>query len=390
MFGRAFFLGMATVMAIFLGSLVSAAEDTRADEIPLGRFEGASNEYVEGYLQALLDMHYYEFRVEVKYSDGKASLYHLPNNRFLEASIISFVDDFPEVKEVQVMDTTAVAADGDAKVVEDIKAKDTSSQHIDGIWFPQSTRLFPTMVANPQRVAYALSWRFDDDVVGKNAAFVSLGDHFPIFRWLGVGPVQGDLQVGIEGCAWAYFDMKGDVNLFNTDYYVGIPLSYSFDNWAFRLRYYHTSSHLGDEYMVLHPTVTRLNPSMEAVDLFAAYDITNDLRVYGGVGAVVRSDNTYKLKRWYFEGGGDWRFFDSKNMYHLLYFQPYVAMYLRSWQDNSWRLDANFALGCEISKLQNVGRCVRLYAEYHTGPCFIGQFSRDRSSYWSANLSYGF
>ena len=53
--------------------------------------------------------------------------------------------------------------------------------------------------------------------------------------------------------------------LINTDYLVAIPLSYAIDNWAVRLRVYHISTHLGDEYMNNHQDVIRLNPSFETL-----------------------------------------------------------------------------------------------------------------------------
>ena len=38
---------------------------TRADSLPVENFEDATDPYLEGYIQALVDMHYFEYRVVV-------------------------------------------------------------------------------------------------------------------------------------------------------------------------------------------------------------------------------------------------------------------------------------------------------------------------------------
>src|SRR5437899_8080369 len=42
--------------------------------------ENNTDHYLEGYIQALLDMHYYEHQVIVLVDQGVVYLYHLPNN----------------------------------------------------------------------------------------------------------------------------------------------------------------------------------------------------------------------------------------------------------------------------------------------------------------------
>ncbi len=385
MFARLFLLALCC-----LTLSIHAEEDSgRADAIPEESMLNKNTQYIEGYLQALIDMHYHEYNVRAKINGSIAILTNLPSNKRLAKSIKGFVGEFPGITAVQVVAQAApdTVFDGENVLV----SKNPEEGHrVDGIWFPQSNVLFPQLIADPKRVGYSMSWRFRDDIIGKNTAFVSLGDHFPIFRWRNVWPMNGDMQIGISGCAWAYFDMAADPALVNTDYFVGIPLTYSFDDWAFRLRLSHTSAHLGDEYIISHPTVTRLNPSMEAVDIVASYFLTPAIRTYAGMGYIFRKDSSFKVKPFYAEAGAELRLFGNKDAFNRLYIQPFLAMHFRLWQDHDYEIDSNYTLGVELSKLRDIGRKVRLYAEYHKGQSFLGQFSRQKTSYWALNFSYGF
>jgi hypothetical protein len=50
-------------------------------------------------------------------------------------------------------------------------------------------------------------------------------------------------------------------DLINTDYVVGIPLSWRSSLFSTRVRLYHQSTHLGDEFVPHNPGVNRVNYS---------------------------------------------------------------------------------------------------------------------------------
>jgi hypothetical protein len=379
---RLLFFIIYCVCGTFLFSEIANDPSGRAEQLPRERFKGEGDHYREGYLQALVDIHYYEFGIKVRVDKETVYLSNLPNKHLLSQSIISFVGDFPGIKHVDISEK------GEG-VVTDVKYP-FSSEQVTGLWFPQSNLLFPALVADPLHISYSGSLRFNDEVLSNTAAFISFGDRFPIYRWLNVGPFYGDMEIGIEGAAWAYFNMSNEGDLINTDYYAGIPLTYAFDNWAFRLRMYHVSAHLGDEYIITHPDVTRLNYSFEALDFFALYDFSRSLRGYGGIGWVVRSDKEDPVDPLYVEGGAEVRLFGTRDFLKSLYLQPFYAMHFRFWQDHDWQRDMNFSLGVELSKLKNVGRKMRIYAVYHDGQSYVGQFSKEETKYWGLGFGYGF
>src|SRR2546425_1473844 len=73
-------------------------------------------------------------------------------------------------------------------------------------------------------------------------------------------------------------------DLINTDYLVGLPLTYRHGSWATRFRLYHQSSHLGDEYL-LHTNAQRVDLTFEAAELLVSKEIAQ-WRGYGGGGGL--------------------------------------------------------------------------------------------------------
>jgi hypothetical protein len=352
-------------------------------------FENATDSYLEGYIQALLDVHYYEFGIIVFVKDGEVILYNLPNNALFKNSIVTFVKNLPEV---------SVVKEGDHMSRKQAEKKEDHiiRKQVCGIWFPQSTLLYQPMIADPKETIYSAQFRYDDQVIGKYTIAVCFGDYFPLFRWRNILPWKGDLQIDIQAGMWADFKMGSYNNpnheisqLVTTDYLIGIPLSYAVDRWTFRLRAYHISSHLGDEFMFLRPGYPRKNPSMEAIDLFTNYQATEGIRVYFGPGWIFHSDDTYYLNPLYLEYGAEFRAFGTSNYYHRLYGTPYLAIFMRNWQAVHWQFDGTYQLGYEWSKLQGVGRKLRAFLQYHHG-YNEGQFFKDKSAYFSIGFSYGF
>ncbi len=361
---------------------------SRRDSIP-EEVQTASDPYFEGYIQALVDMHYAEYRVVVIVKNHKVWLANMPNNKMLSNSIVSFVRDVPGVEEVHVLN-------GVPPEDEELREKYVERPRISGIWFPQMTELFLPLIADPRNATYSIGWRSGDRVIGKKTIGISLGDDFPIYRWLDVF-WSGDIQIGIDAGIWSVFNMDPDPNtakgwgeLVNTDFYVGIPLTFATGPWSFRLRGYHISSHLGDEYMIDHPNVVRLNPSIEAMDFFVSYQATEAIRVYVGPGAVIHSDHTFPWKPFYIEYGTEARFLGSKFLKQRLYGTCFIALLWRNEQELHFDFDGTYRAGYEWSKLQGIGRKFRLYIGYHHGFSLEGQFQKMRTHYFEYNMNYGF
>jgi len=344
------------------------------------------DQYLQGYLQALVDFYYYESGVGVRVKDGHVYLSTLPCNALLADSIMTLVGDHPCVKSVQKVDHCPEGCCCSACCC--------SPSCPDCIWFPQNTVLFAPLVADPRQVSYSIAYRFHDQGTSDRVFGISFGDLFPLVRWRRVGPWGGDLQLDIEAGCFAIFEAdEHSTPLLNNDYYLSFPLTYAVKKWSFRLRGWHLSSHLGDEYMENHPEVERLNVSREGIDFFASYQMTCAIRLYGGIGWVIHEDKDFERERGYLEYGTELRLIGASSCYCGLYGTPFLAMHFRHWKDpidKKYDNNRTYALGYEWSKLSGVGRKARIFLEYHEGFSLEGQFSRIETEYVSIRLSYGF
>lgn len=365
---------------------------SRVEAIPDTKMEDNTDHYLEGYIQALVDMHYYEHQVVVLVDEHIVYLYNLPNNALLANSIISFVGDLPCVSEVKVKcELTKEECERRKGYVE--------MPRTSGVWFPQSTVLFQPLVADPRQVMYSVAYRAGDEIVGKKAICIALGDNFPVYRWNNVFPWCGDLQVGIEAGIWAPFNFD-DVprvggtccELFNTDYLLGFPFDYAVDRWAFRLRLYHISSHLGDEFLVNHPDflALRVNPSFEALEFFSSCQVTRYLRLYAGPGVILHSDRSFPMDTFYVEYGAELRAFPTRFCFQQLYGTFFLAVDVQNWQVRNWGFDWTVKGGYEISKLAGIGRKIRFFASYHDGFSYEGQFFLEKTNYGEFGFTWGF
>ena len=145
----------------------------------------------------------------------------------------------------------------------------------------------------------------------KNVIDVSFGDSLPLYRWLNVGPWGGSLQIDIDGAVWVTFGpLEPSSPLLNADYFGGVPITYACGDWSYRLRAYHISCHIGDEFLLDHPDFDRRNASAEFVDFFASCDWTDQIRFYAGLGYVIAQDKEFLEKRLWAEAGTEVRFRD--------------------------------------------------------------------------------
>ena len=277
---------------------------------------------------------------------------------------------------------------------EKIRNEQRYTYNLTGVWFPETTVVFEPLIANPRSPYYSLSYRWGDEVIANNQIAFSLGDYFPIYRFFNV--FGGDLQIDIGACMWANFNLDPPAHpngewaeLVTTDYILSIPISYGRGNFSFRLQIYHISSHLGDEYMVNQKDVERVNPSFEAIDLFASYQFKDSLRLYVGPGLVIGSDPGFPMKVFYVEYGLEFRPFVNKFNHPRLYGAPFFALDCQNWEVNDYVPSVTMQLGYEWSKLERAGRNFRVFFEYHNGYS-EGQFFDQRTDYWAIRGAWGF
>lgn len=279
--------------------------------------------------------------------------------------------------------------------------------------------LYQTMLADPRKIQYSTGIRFKDTtwsayefksngertgIVGAdhlNWVF-SIGDRIGLYLFdFGLGHA---FQIEIEAGVWAVFSMLESGNatgsitqMLNADYRVGIPLTYSWNDFSMKLTFFHESSHLGDEFMkygILSNVFTaaqRLNPSTEVLELYFSYFLIREIRFYTGIGIHLRVDPSYSVKPIYIDYGLEFRPFDKWTIGSQAMLQLFIGAHLRTIQDTAWDPDITAVLGFEIIPTgDDTRRRIRLFGEYHYGYSVEGQFTRNRTDYFNIMLAFGF
>jgi len=262
-----------------------------------------------------------------------------------------------------------------------------------GIWLPDDAPLFRPFLADPHQITSSAGFRFNDSTFDKTLIDVSYCTEVALYRWENVGITNSFLEIGAEGALWAVFSpFKFSSPLLNADYFIGFPITYAFDNWSFRLRGYHISSHIGDEFLLNHPGFDRRNPSAEYVDFSVSCVIVEDIRLYGVLGYVIHQDESFVGGRVFAEAGAEVRFNGLKFVDPLnnLYGMPFYGMHFRERSEYKHHVDSTYVLGYEWGKTCGIRRCLRTYLEYHDGYSLEGQFSHRATNYLSLRMSYGF
>jgi hypothetical protein len=147
--------------------------------------------------------------------------------------------------------------------------------------FPMGN-LFQPLIADPKQPQFFASLnRFQSSGVRYTMASVGFGETFGMYRFFGSREGDG-LQLSVEGALFAQFNMDTpSYDLINADYTIGIPVTYRHGDNSLRVRIYHQSSHLGDEFLQSVNPPERVNLNYEAIELIYSRE-WHECRVYGG------------------------------------------------------------------------------------------------------------
>ena len=345
--------------------------------------------YLEGYVQYLVDTYYCEGCIGVVVRNHCVYLSPPSNNYNLIERLILDIRQIPGVRGVHV----TCNPPEECRKITQLKTVNKECRTQCGTWLPQCTDvIWQPLLADPRQPMYSGAYRCGDRVIGQSVAAVSFGDDFPIYRWCDIMQWHGDMQISLEACVFAVFNMDtSSHNLVNADYYVALPLTYATGRWSYRLRLYHISSHLGDEFLVSHPLVVRTNPSIEVLDIFTSYQLNDQIRLYAGVGDMFISDASFRQNPLYLAYGFEIKFDWLKDCYRKLQWTPFMAVYIQNREEHRWIFEQNYVLGIEVGPLVS-GRCnrARLSIEWYDGYSQEGQLSLFRTSYGQIKFAYGF
>jgi len=342
----------------------------------------ARESFLKGVIEGGIQGNFYDYHVEAHVDKhNNVILDYLPTNERVASSILQFARHVPGVNSARRGKPSITAV-----------ASPVQPHAPGGVWFPTNTVLFQPLLANPKEPTLSAAYRWGDDVLAAQDAAVAIGGIFPIYRAFDVFYWHGDLQIDISACVFAIFNMRPDAlshDLIDADYFVSIPITYAFGKWAYRLRLYHISTHIGDEFLVYHPGFDRLNPSFEVLDFISSYQFKKSIRVYWGEGFILQSDNSYPLKHWMLEYGFEW---DMPFWCYYgggVYGSPFLTGDLQMWEAVSYRPSFTVQCGYSWSTLESCAEKVRMFLEYHNGRS-DGQFFKDHTHYIAFRLAWGY
>jgi hypothetical protein len=209
---------------------------------------------------------------------------------------------------------------------------------------------------------------------------IGIGDAVGIVRWGGPRPGDG-LQIGLSGSIFAQFDLETDsFDLINADYIIAVPVTFRRGGFSSRLRVYHQSSHLGDEFL-LRNQPERVNLAFESIELILS-------QAFGPVRGYVGAERLFNR---------DPAELESSVAHAGLEIRPVAgrsaglvaALDMKATEEQDWKPAWSGRAGLEIGWARDPGhppRMLRLLGEVYDGPSPYGQFYREQLRYWGIGL----
>jgi hypothetical protein len=269
--------------------------------------------------------------------------------------------------------------DGKPQDVLDCRYQQLDGEELDSEWFPADD-LFRPLLADPKQPQFFALWQSTqsrNERTNANIGSVGIGENFGFYtRRQGCNGWQISLLTGI----FAQFNLDtSNSELINIDFNVGVPLTWRHGNWSARLRFYHQSSHIGDEFLGANPGFQNIGLQYEEVDMIVSYDFLRWLRLYGG-GAVLVNRQPSTIDRW----TGQWGFeartprpLARSYVFGLLSNPLLVSAVLtadfKSVEQQQWHINTNLLMGFDMSRVGSFKR-LRILFDYYHGYNPYGQF----------------
>jgi hypothetical protein len=254
--------------------------------------------------------------------------------------------------------------------------------------------VFCPLLADPKGQRSFVSYLIEtnDDEKDAQVGSVGISDVFGLLRVGGSRPGDG-FQISIAGSVFAQFDLDiSSYDLINADYIIGLPITIRRGVFSTRLRVFHQSSHLGDEFLLRedNPDFVRENISYEAAEMLLSLD-GGPLRVYGGGEYLLRREPA-DLERYVAHGGIELRPARRLVRFGSLAGVRFVAAGdLKASEQQDWKPAISVRTGFEFDRPRDSdppGRRWGLLFEAYDGPSPYGQFFRRDVRYFGAGIHF--
>lgn len=366
-------VGLTVVVIALLGVSLAPAADAPSDA------------YITGYAAALLEREFQAGTASLRVQRGVITLSASDLRQADPAKVKAALAGIRGVVAVDIREGAAPTAPPvalgsratepggkQAQIVEDLSIGILPGGH-----------LFKPLIADPRWPHFGAAYHYylgDPQLGGVGA--VSFGETFTLYREkLGGGWWETGLQAGV----FALFDLEAESkDLINADYLAAVFAGYRYDQFSAIGRFFHQSSHLGDEFLLRNRTQNRINLSFEAVDLRLSYQLLGDvLRLYGG-GGYLFDQEPEDLKPGFLQWGVEFR-----SAWRTTAFRPIAAADIQNREENNWHTDFSLRVGVEFEGWL-ASRSLQILLEYFRGHSPNGQFYRNKIDYIGLGAHFNF
>lgn len=194
---------------------------------------------------------------------------------------------------------------------------------------------------------------------------VALGTTLPVVQFAGSTP-QGGLLIGIEAVVFARFGLQVlERELIATDWGFAVPFIWRRNAHWFRVRYHHTSNHMGDEYSRRFED-PGVNFSRDAIDALARLQLLPWLATHAGI-EWAYNVHPEASGRWLARGGAELMRTQDEG------WLPYASIDIQTDEDTEWEPMVTVQVGVWLPKV-GARRRLRFAAEVLEGPSPVAQF----------------
>jgi hypothetical protein len=352
--------------------------------------------YISGYAAALLDSDSRLRGTAVSVHDGMVIVERADLGTEERRRAMAILGKIPNVKQVifaapeAPARAPAIAAAASpaapAQPIAQPAAAQPASSTGEGLILIPGRKLFEPLIADPRTPHFGASFiHLNNASELESGAAVSFGESIPLLE-TDAPLIGGQMQVGLLAALFSLFDAGSkSEDLIDSDYLVGVPVSWRLDRWSAQLRYLHQSSHLGDELLLRPSHSQRVNLSFEQADLIGSYQLDDEFRLYGGGGAILRSEphRQHLLAQLGSEYGAAWRVLYG-------YLRPVAGIDLQARESQRWQPDLSLRAGVELDSPFPLGRKLQLMLEYYNGKSPWGQFLQNNVEYYGIGTHFYF
>jgi hypothetical protein len=244
--------------------------------------------------------------------------------------------------------------------------------------------LFQGLLADPKQPQFFAAWvRMTSPLVTGQVSSVGLGEDIGLMRGR-----SGRWQVSVAAGVFSQFNIEtASIDLINTDFVIGFPYTYRRGALSGRMRFYHQSSHLGDEFL-LGTNPTRVNLSFEALELLVSHDF-GELRSYAGGEYIVRHEPA-DLKPGLLHAGVEYR--HPQSLFRLGSVgdaRAVAALDAKSSQERRWQTGWSVRAGLEFTPAKpTTARRLSVLLHAYDGPAPYGQFYQDNVTWAGIGIHF--